>query len=65
MAVGFLFSNLRSITRKSNAQPVFAGTSSPSWPLEKVFFIGIHAYVKLIGFTNLFFLAAEVDISFF
>ena len=39
--------------QKSNAQPVFAGTSSPGWPLENGVFFSIHAYVKLIGFTSL------------
>ena len=48
----FLFSNLRFITRKSNVQPAFAGTSSPGRPLENGVF-WFHAYVKLIGFANL------------
>ena len=34
VTVGFLFSKLRFIIRKSNVQPVFSGTLLPGWPLE-------------------------------
>ena len=58
----FLFSNLRFITRKSNVQPVFAGTSSPGRLENGVFLIS--CICKTYWFCKFTFVAAEVEICF-
>ena len=52
VAVGFLFSKLRFIIRKSNVQPIVAGTSLPGWPLENGALFLAFMHKKFIGFVN-------------
>ena len=59
----FLFSNLSFITRKSNVQPVCAGTSSPGRPLENGVFL-ISCICKTYWFCKFTFVATEVEICF-
>ena len=59
------------VSRRSKTHPVFAGTSSPGWPLENgnMFFMNsciyIYLYISFICFYKGIFLAAKVDKGIF